>query len=131
MRAKQIIQTIRVTIVALLAFVLVFAPLSHAIAMSAGHNLTSPLKVASVAAVIGNKHHQMMKSETIKQSPCDESSEQSKSKKNCCDMGCLSVANFVDASDFFVALAVSVQYSDTDQQVYSRSVTGLKRPPRA
>ncbi len=116
---------------ALLAFVLVFAPVSHSIAMPVGHKMTVTVVTEVVVEDAAKRHHQAVKADANEQSSCDKSSGPSNAKKNCCKVGCLSVATINGDVDLYVTIPLAMQHAVTVQQLFSSSLFALKRPPRA
>jgi hypothetical protein len=127
MRFVQIMQALKVTIV---AFVLVFAPVSHAISMPSGHSMATSVSSETEVIVSAKGHLHGEKTVSKKQSSCDETSGQPKSKTYCCEMGCLSVATIANGVELYVSIPSVTQHHVTEQRLFSRTLGGLKRPPR-
>lgn len=120
----------RTILAVLLSFVLLLAPVSHSIAMPAGHKMTTNVASEAVVEDVAKGHHKTATSDTKKQSSCGDSSAPKKAEKNCCEVGCLSFATMNGGFDIFAVAPLSLQHSAEEQQLFSRSVSSLKRPPR-
>jgi hypothetical protein len=120
---------LRFVLAALLVFVLAAAPLPHAVAMPLGHHVTNSVVESIKIAKTGHHHTQQQADQ--KASGCGESSDDTSAKEPCCDVGCLSLAQLNEALElaqpFAAFTAIAVVQDDLD----SRLLYGLKRPPRA
>ena len=123
MHVKQI-KWVRFVVAVYVALSLAFLPLLSQQAM-AGHHVNDEI---SLDQNDSGQEHALMKSGS-----CSEKSDSSSNSKkmNCCDMNCSNLAAFASAEVAVVHAQTSEHYEIDAEQLTSRMVFGLMRPPRA
>lgn len=106
------------------ALSLVFLPILSQQAM-AGHHVKDD---TSIRATASNQEHQSVKSGSCAEKSDTQSTDM---QTNCCDMNCSGFAAFETAEAASIELRVADHFEIDVEQLTSRIVFGLMRPPRA
>lgn len=122
MRVKQI-KWARFVVAVYVALSLAFLPMLTQQAM-AGHHVKDD---ASISATASSQEH-----ESVKSGSCAEKSgtQSSDMEMNCCDMNCSSFAALETAVGTDGQLQIADHFEIDAEQLTSRIVFGLMRPPR-
>ena len=123
-------QFVKAALAVLLAFVLVMSPVSHALAMSGTNTLdVSSTQLTAVILKAQGDHHSD-KNISTGQLDCKKHSGKDDTDKPCCEMSC---ATFIHVDEFNLSNSTSVvvaAFASDQQELISRDMYGLKRPPR-